>query len=89
MSLAAEAFDIAEVKRASVRFKGALQAEWQETIKAARDGQSLTAPPAQLTMSPATRALPTVNFALKYSSHQVSSADSAERSPLHVANWSC
>lgn len=89
MSLAAEAFDISEVKRASVRFKGALQAEWQETIKAAKDGQSLTAPTAQLTMSAATRALPTVNFALKYSSHQVSSADCAERSPLHVANWSC
>jgi len=89
MSAAAEAFDIAEVKRASVRFKGALQAEWQETIAAAKDGQSLNAPVAPIAMSQATRALPTVNFALKYSSHQVASNDSAERSPLHVANWAC
>ncbi|MBS1991483.1 MAG: hypothetical protein JSS83_13255 [Cyanobacteria bacterium SZAS LIN-3] len=34
MSRATENFDIADLKRSSVRMKGALQVEWQEEIKA-------------------------------------------------------
>jgi len=33
MSRSTENFDIADLKRSSVRMKGALQAEWQEEIK--------------------------------------------------------
>jgi hypothetical protein len=33
MFSSAESFDIADLKRSSVKMKGALQAEWQEVIK--------------------------------------------------------
>lgn len=96
MSLASKAFDIAEVKRASVRFKGALQAEWQEAIEAAKDGQTL-APTAstaartqnEASLSAANRALPTLNLGLKYSNHNSGSHVLENLSPLKVSNWAC
>lgn len=96
MSLASKAFDIAEVKRASVRFKGALQAEWQEAIEAAKDGQAL-APTASITsrmqsqasLNAASRALPTLNLGLKYSNHNSGGHGLENLSPLKVSNWAC
>lgn len=91
MSPAAEAFDIAEVKRASVRFKGALQAEWQDTIQAAKEGQSLSiqAPVTALQADAAARVLPNVNFALKYDVLKHETTEFTAHSPLQVSNWAC
>lgn len=100
MSILADRFDIAEVKRASVRFKGALQAEWQHEqtqlgqknadadngafAGAARFTINFDAPEADK----AVKALPRVDFSLSYKDQTLrGNSSTGFFSPLKVSNW--
>ena len=67
MSRPAESFDIADLKRASVKMKGALQAEWQKEISQRSQSGSETPELASLELyDEQTRAfLPRIDLTLK------------------------
>ena len=91
-------FDIAEVKRASVRFKGALQAEWQQLQQGQRTIASEVGQAAEamvdnfsIMMQPLDRAvaaLPRVDFALSYKDKTLrGNSSTGFFTPLKVSNW--
>jgi len=87
-------FDIAEVKRASVRFKGALQAEWQEMQKfgSAPAGDSADFVDFKRPIDPAkdlaVAALPRVNFSLSYKDESLrGNSSTGFFGPLKISNW--
>ncbi|MFA6557862.1 MAG: hypothetical protein WCT03_15705 [Candidatus Obscuribacterales bacterium] len=91
-------FDIAEVKRASVRFKGALQAEWQQLQQGQRAVVSEVGHSAEamvenfsIMLQPldqAVAALPKVDFALSYKDQTLrGNSSTGFFTPLKVSNW--
>ncbi len=93
MSILADRFDIAEVKRASVRFKGALQAEWQEMQKVGFTPVDTAdfvdfSQPINPAVDLAVAALPRVNFSLSYKDESLrGNSSTGFFGPLKVSNW--
>ncbi len=99
MSILADRFDIAEVKRASVRFKGALQAEWQSeqnqlgqkgTSDAAESGSFAAGNKLTINFEAdqAVKALPRVDFSLSYKDQTLrGNSSNGFFSPLKISNW--